>query len=82
MQRTRKDLVAFSVACEKVKAADKQYADICDGDDFGLDAKNADNKKKKIVVATKIMLDARGQIRDDMDTHVNRPRSWTGRSPI
>ncbi len=71
LDELEKQLVEFVTAGEKVKAATKQYANICDGDDFGLDAKNADNKKK-IADATKIMLGALGKIEDDMDRNETR----------
>jgi hypothetical protein len=66
-----KEIVDFSALCQKVKVAAKQYANLCDGDDFNLDAKNPDNKKK-IVAATKIMLDGMGQITGDMDKNISR----------
>jgi hypothetical protein len=63
MEKTTIDVVA---AAAKVKAAAKQYGDMVDGDDFGLDAKDPKNKKI-IAEVTKTMLDGLKGIEDQTD---------------
>jgi len=55
----------------KVKTVAKQIANQIDGDNFGLDAKDPNNKKI-IASATKIMLDALTRIEDNMDEWSDR----------
>jgi hypothetical protein len=61
-----KTIVDVETAVAKIKAAAKQYGDIVDGDDFGLDAKDPKNKKL-IAQVTKTMLDALQGVEDNMD---------------
>ena len=62
-----KTVVNVETAVAKIKAAAKQYGDLVDGDDFGLDDKDPKNKKL-IAAVTKTMLDALQGVEDVMDT--------------
>jgi len=64
-------LIDVDADLAKIKAAAKQYANMVDGNNFGLDAKDPKNKKI-ITEATKIMVDAMKEIQDNMD-------EWTSR---
>jgi hypothetical protein len=66
-QEMEKTVVEVEAAVAKIKGAAKQYGDIVDGDDFGLDAKDPKNKKL-IASVTKTMLDALQGVEDNMDT--------------
>ena len=62
-----KTVVNVEAAVAKIKGAAKQYGDLVDGNDFGLDDK--DPKDKKLIAAvTKTMLDALQGVEDVMDT--------------
>jgi hypothetical protein len=55
----------------KVKAAAKQYGNLVDGSAFGLDPKDA--KQKKIIAdVAKTILDALGEIEDQIDVGAGR----------
>jgi hypothetical protein len=61
-----KTIIDVEAAVAKIKGAAKQYGDLVDGDDFGLDAKDPKNKKL-IASVTKTMLDALQGVEDNMD---------------
>jgi hypothetical protein len=62
-----KTVVDVEAGVAKIKAAAKQYGDMVDGDDFGLDDKDPKNKKL-IADVTKTMLGALQGVEDVMDT--------------
>jgi hypothetical protein len=62
-----KTVVNVEAAVAKIKGAAKQYGDLVDGNDFGLDDKDPKNKKL-IAAVTKTMLDALQGVEDVMDT--------------
>jgi hypothetical protein len=63
-----KTIVDVEASVAKIKGAVKQYGDMIDGDDFGLDVKDPKNKKL-IAEVTKTMLDALQGVEDKMDTY-------------
>lgn len=66
-----KRIPSLEASFTKVKAAAKQYGNLVDGNDFGLDPKDA--KQKKIIAdVTKTILDALGTIEDTIDTGAGR----------
>ncbi len=69
-EEMEKQIVEVEGALAKIKGAAKQYGDLVDGDDFGLDAKDPKNKKIIADVSKKIV-DALGDIENAMD-------DWTG----
>ena len=69
-EEMEKQIVEVETGLAKIKGAAKQYGDLIDGDNFGLDAKDPKNKKIIADVSKKI-LDALGDIENTMD-------EWTG----
>ncbi|HLB99550.1 MAG TPA: hypothetical protein VJK90_17895 [Acetobacteraceae bacterium] len=65
-QEMEKTVVDVEAAVAKIKGAAKQYGDLVDGNDFGLDEKDPKNKKL-IASVTKTMLDALQGVEDNMD---------------
>jgi transcription initiation factor IIF auxiliary subunit len=53
-EEMEKQIVEYETSIDKVKNAAKQYADIIDGDDFGLD-KNSPDDKKTIAQVQKLL---------------------------
>ena len=66
-----KTIVDAETGAAKLKAVAKQYSDVIDGNDFGLDAKDPKNKKI-IAEVTKTMLDALQAIEDFADEASDR----------
>jgi len=66
-----KTIVDAETGAAKLKAVAKQYSDVIDGNDFGLDAKDPKNKKI-IAEVTKTMLDALQGIEDFADEASDR----------
>ena len=66
-----KDLLDLENAYTQAKNTFKQYADMVEGDDFGLNEDDAE-AKKKIDAATAILLKALKSLEDSCDVFVDR----------
>jgi hypothetical protein len=70
-EEMEKTLIEVQTAVAKAKAVAKQYGDLVDGYNFGLNAKDPKDKKT-IDAATKTMLDGLQQVEGLLETYSGR----------